>query len=464
MYDIAQHFITFLSGWFAANSYELSFAFGTLAVGLLADIQGVLKEYIEPELAETFEREGGLLGKFKKGKAVPVSDRASRMETEIASGGVSGGVDWNGGSIPTGDNNLIAEFLISTIGLGFSRTITDKMIWATDSKTKAIVDAWSRLVTGAMREWGTRLDMQLQGNGTGVRAIIKDTSTDTPPQYSVAIAGNPQACRWLREGEKYDIYDSTLATLRAGGPYQISKNGGILHMTQDVTFTASITGAAASDRIVGQGLKDADLNGLAYHISDSASGTYQNVARTAPWVQCRSVDAGSSKLDWSLIRLSLNLVRERLGGTTSDVIKGLTPYCGPEQQQNYEDAAQAISQVVRSSNNGTDKVDMMMGDGKVQGKDVMINIHADPTIFDWIEFDAFRRLEMTSMDFYKDPFTGSYVQPLYGTAASGITGRIAMYQISLKYQVQLAATRVVGMSYVKSLSAPSGYPIAGGLS
>lgn len=415
-----------------------------------ADIQGVYKEYIHPTLGETYEQVSALFGKIKKGKGTDVSDRASRFEFEVAPGGISGAANFDGGPVPVGDNNQVVESTVTTIGIDFSRSVTDKMDWATDNERKAIVKVQARLVRTALKELDTRMDIMLQGDGTGVAAIIKDTSTDTPPQYSVAIAGNPQATYWLREGEQYDIWNSGLTVQRANGPYVISRNGGILAETQDVTFTQTITGASASDRIVFQGFKNACFNGLAYLISDANTGTFQNLSRALPYVQARSVDAASAKLDWSLIRLSRNKIFKRMG----EIPNTLVPYCGPEQQQNYEDAAQAISQIVRQS--GPQKFDMMFDEGTVQGKKIMIDIHADPTRFYWLNFEDFIRLEMKKMDFLTT--NGDYIYRLYGTPSGGIVGPIHQTGFTLVYQAQLALKRPpVFMSYIKNLQVPTGY-------
>lgn len=416
-----------------------------------ADIQGVYKEYIHPNLEETYEQVFPFFKKLKSTKTVDVSGRASRFEFETAPGGVSGYVDHDGGAVPIGDNNLVVEALVSTIGIDFSRSITDKMDWATDSEKKAITKIHARLVRTALQEMSQRMDIAMQGNGSGVRAVLLDAATDTPPQYRVAITGNPAGTMWLREGEAYDVIAAAAfpGTIRAGGPYYIAKDGGILAETQDITTTAVITAAAALDRLVVHGAAQGDFHGLAYLISDAITGTFQNITRAKPYVQARSVDAGGAVLDWTFIRAARSKIFKRMGKIPS----GLIPYCGPDQQDNYEAGAQAISQLPRGTS--SQKFDMMLDEGTIQGKAVMINPHADPTLFYYLNMEDFIRLEMKKMDFLTT--NGEYIYRLYSApSGGGTTGPIHKVGFTLCYNAQLALKRPpVNMSYIKNLAVPS---------
>ena len=84
----------------------------------------------------------------------------------------------------------------------------------------------------------------------------------------------------VRRGEYYDLYDSTLATIRAGGPYKLSA---IDWANRKLTFTGIVTGAAATDQVVFEGsggiANPPGLKGLLYHNNTAESGTTHGVNR-----------------------------------------------------------------------------------------------------------------------------------------------------------------------------------------
>lgn len=416
-----------------------------------ADVQTILKEYIHPNLTKIQESDRTLFNWFKKTKAVPASTRASRIEMKVASGGRTKRIDFDAGQYPAGTNQKIMESTVSTVGLTHGRQLSELSKWASDSDRKAIINAMTDLVTDALQEFHLYFDMFLNAPNTGVLGIILDTTTFTAPKYSVNAAGNPWGTALLREGNEYDIYDSTLATLRAGGPYVIDADSGLDYEGQGVTFGASITGAAALDRIVLSGGVNNAITGLPDLVSDASSGTIQGVSRAKEWVRARRVDANSTALEWAYLRLALNKVRQRKG---ADRTKTLTPYMGFAQHHAYESMAQSITELTKGR--GNEDFDLMYGEGKIAGRDVLLGTHADPTKVMWLDQEAFIRPEVKSIDFKTDR-GGNYIFPLYGAPAGGITAPIAAEAFWLCWQGNIACVDFTNLSYVDELLVPSGY-------
>lgn len=413
------------------------------------DVQTVFREYLHPNLPKIQEQFKGLFNAFQKQKAVEVSTRASRFEVELASGGETAGINFDEGAFPTGVAPQMAEMTVSTVGLIHGRRLSDLSKWASDNDRKAIVKLWTHMLSGAIDEFHTIFDMFFNIGVSGVVGIIQDLTTFTAPKYYLNHASNPWGAYLLRERNKYDIYDSTLATLRAGGPYQVSS---LDPEGEGVTFDASITGVAANDRIVIRNMVNAAINGLADHISDSSSGTLQGRARSNPDMQVRRVDANSTALEWAYLRQALNKVVQRKGGR--EAVPMLTPYMALAQKHAYEEKAQAISEIVKGG--GNENFDLMFGDGKIDGRQVLIGIHADPTKVMWLDLKSFLRVEVRPIGFVKDE-DGKYVYRLYGAPSGGVTAPIASQAFYLGWQGQLVCRDYTSHAYIDELTVPAGY-------
>ena len=207
-------------------------------------------------------------------------------------------------------------------------------------------------------------------------------------------------------------------------------------------------GADLVARIVAQGMVNAGYFGIAYHVSDSSSGTWQGISRAKPYTQVRSVDAASGMLQHSHLRLSLNKVRFRKG---EDVLPKLTPYCGPAQKHAYEDLLNEIA--IWDKSKTRDNADLMYADVVVQGKPLMVNAHADPTKFQWLDKQAFIRAETIPFGFFQDK-EGKTIFPIVSTS-TGVPTAEDWFAVEQCFQV--GCVDPTNMAYVKSLAVPAGY-------
>jgi len=415
---------------------------GVLSV---AQIQATFKEKILPIVPKLYSIEDTLCSWIKRGQAEKVSDRAMRIALRSSPGGITAGMDYNGGSFPAGTASLFKEAQVTTIGLVHARQLNTKAIWATANKDQAVVIGLANEVAEGMIEFKTVLDKMLQVSNDGVMARIQGVGA--APTYDVAHASNPFGSQLLREGNVYDVYAADLTTLRANGPYYIVQDGGLDYVGKTATTTVAITAGAQHDCFIARGLVSASLAGLPYHINSSASGTWQNLARTAPYVRARSIDAAGAGLSLDDLRRSLNLVRLRKGVSMT---KSLTPYCNVQQSHAYEALGIAISEIAKGAS--TDKLELLFGEMTIAGRKAMENSNADPTKLQWIERSAFGWAVMKDIGDYE--VDGTHIFPVYDTT-TGVPK--AQIWFALGCQMQLFCTDVTNMSYIFGLALPPGY-------
>ena len=366
----------------------------------VSQLTPAMKERLTKAMGPLYDIQDALCAWIPQGDAVPVSDRAMRVDLKVGPGGVTGGVDLDGGSFSAGTGNLHKVATLQTVGLQHARQITAKAIYATDSEEKAVVNGWKDELRDAMIEYKHLLDQFIQGDETGVLAtLVSNVSGSTYLCHDITTPSNtPYGTALLRAGNKYDIYDAaTLATKRTGSPYAITQDGGLsLPGVCKVTFDSAITGYVANDKVVILNMVNAALFGLGYHVNDATSGTWQALSRALPYVQATSYDASNQPLDLNFIRVCLNLIRRRKGESQT---KKLTPYTAPEQEHAYEQLGIAISEIHKGA--GNEEIDLLFGDARMAGRKLMINTHADPTRIQFLEKSQFGWASMKKVGFFE---------------------------------------------------------------
>lgn len=417
----------------------------------MADISGnveyIMREKIEPTLPATYNEVQSLGAKVQGGKSLEVSTRTYRIPLEVAIGGETGYVNFDGGANMAGTRSFKDLATGSTVGLAHARQITCLAQYATDTQEKAIEADLAHEVALAMKGLKIQEDQYLQIGPSSVLATI--SGAGSAPTYSVkeTDGSNPFGASLLSEGNKYDIYDYLLTSLRANGPYQIVGKGGIDLFNQNVTFTASITAGVATDVIVAEGGLNAGLQGLPYLVKTSTA-TWQGVTGTLPYTKATGVDANWSTLQLPMFYLLKGQIIYRKG---EDKIPSLTPYMNSSMEQAYIELAQP-SIIINMGSSGSQNADPLFGSTSMFGKKPMINAHADPNKIYFLDFSAFRRAEVHPMSFKTDS-KGNRMFPVYG--ANYVPSNADWFQV--EHQWQLACVDPTNMGVLANVQTPAGY-------
>jgi hypothetical protein len=414
----------------------------------ISQAQPLFKELIIGEAPRLYEAEDSLSSYFKKAAKVhKVSDRAVRVTLDAQPGGVTVGMDFNGGGFVAGTGSLFKEFTVQTVGISHNRQLNTKAIWSTATEEVAVKKGLAGEMAAAMVELKAQEDKFLQASNDGVLAIIQ--SAASAPTYDVNHASNPFGARLLRAGNQYDVYASDMTTRRGTAAWTIVQDGGIDDPGETVTTTASITSGAANDRIVIANMINAAFNGLPYHFSSSSSGTYQGLARTLEYIRAREVAAGTTSLELSYIRRAINAVKRRIG---KEAARTLVPYYSSAQEHAYEQLGIAISEIAKGG--GDQDLDLLFGDIKFAGKKGMCNDNADPSKIAFLPKGAFQRAELASVGYFGDEVGEGPLFPVYGTTTGVPT---AAWWFALTHQWQLICVNPSALVFISGLTVPAGY-------
>ena len=421
-----------------------------------------MKERLESALEfSMFQEEDALVAFFPMGSGKPVSTRAMRIALDAAPGGITANIDLDGGANKAGTGSLYDVATVSTVAFGHSRQITRRVIEACKGEEKALEDLYKKELAKMVPEFKRMLDKQLQVSTDGVLATLYSSvgSGVYNAHDSVTPSNTPFGIQLLRQNNDYDVYASNLVTLRANGPYRVIQASGLDQANRRVTVAAAsapntpadITGYAANDVMVLQSGINANLQGLPYHLSNSASGTWQGISRANDYVQARGINAGGVALSLDHMRLAINAVIQRKGTGGGSVDK-LQPYTGLPQDHAYANLIDTVMQVNKDGGYN-DSADLFFKNMTAMGKTFRLNTNADPTKIQYLQKNVFGWAIMKKLGFYTDP-NGNTAFPVISTT-TGVPSNTMWLQVD--FEGQLYCKDPTSLVYIYNLAQPTGY-------
>jgi hypothetical protein len=323
---------------------------------------------------------------------------------------------------------------------------TKKAEISTNSEEKAIADVVRKDMKNGVKEMNWALDALLQGSGTGQISTLTSFSSLT-----WTLGGNFKTLL-LHRGMRVELYDATFATKRTGVATIIRVN----YSAGTVTVDANPAGITNGDLIVHEGLSGANptsLFGLRTFQSDSTSGTTLGLTRADyPEIQAQSVNAASTFLSPPMVRAALNKLRIKRDDDA--IMAGLIAHTSPVQTDAYEQNAQLVSRIDKTSSSKED-FSLFFSPTNFAGVPSKTNIKADPTIIDFLCLDRWGLAVSQDIDFYRDPGNGETVFPLYDTTTGARVPAAAWYII---FSGQVFSEDPGAGAYIYGLSKPSLYP------
>lgn len=221
-------------------------------------------EQVAEDLAVYWQYDGQLTGKIGPSKRAEATRYLYRIPVELYMSGTFGKYIADGGDMLAGsgrrETHLTAGFFDSLIAF----EITKEQIDLSRTSTQARVNTLSRTLAQAMVVLGGYDNIHLHGDGTGLLTAAASSSPGGT-QLVFAAATDGLGVNQVFEGMWVDVWDSTGATKRAGGPYRITA---IDWGTKTVTFGASVTGIAGTDRLA---VYNADIYGPSTLVSFSST-------------------------------------------------------------------------------------------------------------------------------------------------------------------------------------------------
>jgi hypothetical protein len=388
-----------------------------MAAGANADFLSLQLERVRPFLPVAYEREKGFGAKIKKVEGIEVSSRNLRLPIQVFPGGKFGYCTFAGTSLGLGGASQTVVATLTPVGIRFNVQINRDVQYYTNSAEKAIAQVLKKELENAVPEFATQIDMELQGDGTGVRLI---SSLYAANVFTAAAATWAIGAQNLRVGQDVAVYDTTLATNR-GETTITNINLG----ARTVTVLAAPGGSTTGDKLLPSGVTGANpvtLFGIPYHGKTSgtwltlALATYTNLAQP-------QVDAVTAMLNVSHVRLLVNQIQMRNGTDVFD--DGDWNVCIHQNlQDSWADLGDNISEIMLTPGQDQKMTDLAANarqKPKIAGFPTMVGVHYNPTRFELVDFKNWGRGEAQPIDFYKDRNGNMYFTPVSTADGSPLT-------------------------------------------
>src|SRR6267142_5987041 len=410
-----------------------------------ANVIALQLEKVRDKVPLLYERDDILLTMIQqRGDVEKVSSRNMRLPLQVNPGGKAGSYNADGGDLGRGSGTAYDVAQVSPIFFRFAIEITKLVEYATNGRERAVENAAKREVANGMKQFRAFLDKRMQTAGNGVLGTINSIASTT---FTMAV---PSGAALVYVGQTVQIYDTTLTTNR--GTCNVVACDPI--NAQTITVDVVPGGTVATDVIVHDGLTGAQpvsLFGIKYHQNAATTGTWLNLNRATYPVQLQTprVNAASSALVPTYVRLAINKVRKALG---INQLGKLIAYTSVEQEHAWENLGIAISTVVKEGAGGrASDLDLLFtGKKTMSGIGLKTSINADQTRIDFLDMSHWGRAVMKDIDYFE--VGGQTIFPPYG--ASGGLAAAMLYYFDTGFQVWNESPR--SGSFVDALARPSG--------
>jgi hypothetical protein len=410
------------------------------------DVVATQLEKVEKNVPTLYDNDDLFYTSVEKAQVEVVSTRDMRIPLKLHPGSAFGYFDTDNGDMGTGEAPDYDKAVISTVNMKLAVQWTTKAEWGTDDKRKAVINTLNDLLANSMAEFRRQSESQCMTAGTGVLATVTsiapaggvDTITCTTDGFGVKL---------LRVGQRVSVYDATRVTNKTpGGPQKIT----FIDITNKTFKIASVPGIIAGDVILPEGLVGSTpvgLYGLPYHVSNSTSGSWLGLSRSAiPEIVSNGVDA-SSALALEHGRLAINKIGDRVG-----IDKNYKPeaWMHPAQAASYESLGTLVSIIQKQAK--AEDLNLYFGEGmQIAGAPVKTSFLWDKTRIDFNISSLWGRAELKAPGFYT--VGGRKIFEMRGPSGGVATSQIFYIVASWN----LFHKNPQAASYIYNLTVPAGY-------
>lgn len=287
------------------------------------ELSVVLREVIEPDVADLVERDDTLYKLMPKGGEI--NGRGVNLLAEVSPNPAIG---WfaEGGAYPNGSNSQRIKMNATFARLAITSRMTRDALEGADKMS--VINVLTSEITNDMKSALREISQQLYGDGSGVKGIVASVSSETVTFRTGISDLTPDVANYansfgtynlIPRGEYQFISGDGASDRDAGtGGTQTVAVGSVLPIvaTSNVATLLSITSGSVAvfddvpdsanilldgDMIVSKGSYGIALKGLDYHIS-SGTGTYQNVSRASyPSLRCYVLNASNTAITVAML-------------------------------------------------------------------------------------------------------------------------------------------------------------------
>jgi hypothetical protein len=350
----------------------------------------------------------------------------------------------DGGDLGRGTGAQYAKATLTPIPLLVALEATRATMWNTASDNIAIKNAIKDQLTDGTTEYKAQYDRYIFGDGTGVMATVASGGAGTTPVMTA-----PVGTRWLRQGHKYSVYDTTLAAKK-----DTVTVDSLTHPTRTANIlVAAAGGAAAGDKYLPEGVTGANpvwFNGFRYHFSSATTGSWMGISRTNPQLNTIEVNAGG-QLSQAHVRALRNRMRLFRG---SQIFKSgdWRFVVNPAQLHAYEQIAWTLNFIPKGPKERSG-VDVMYDPEAmtIDGVAVEVQDNQRPDTIDLTNLKNWYRVETVAFGLYTVQDISTF--PVYG-ASGGLSATDITYLCGIS---QFGVDDPGAGGYISSLTVPAQY-------
>jgi hypothetical protein len=379
-------------------------------------------EKVRKNVPTAYEQEHVLLDMIdKRGDVIDASSRNIRLPILVRPGGKGsqGTADFDDMGRGSGSTWDVAT--LSTIQFRWAFEVSKLAEYATKGNDKAVEDVAVREVAEAMKMFKRFLDCVYQTPGNGQLDTIGSTYT-TGTTFPVA---NPNSFYFNQD---IQVYPAGLASASRG----MATVTQVDPLLKTITVNAAPPGTIAGDALainISQGAGGANpvsLEGLLYNHVDSASGSWNNLARsTYPEVlKTPHVAAAGSTITPALRRLGENKLRRVLG---VDFDEPLVAYMNVDQEAAWENVGITVTTNIQAQISGETSQDMLKRrpPKTFGGLPIKTSIHATIQRIDVLALKHWGRGVTKEVDLFEEG--GQTVFQLYGQSGGLLAGYLSYF-------------------------------------
>lgn len=290
----------------------------------IATILPAIKQMTVEGLREQFEQGTETYNMFGRGQAPFTNGKgwrvASQLRPPVGVGGIA-----EGGSFNQPSAELMDDMYIYPMSMTIAWELTGSA-WRNAENSDTMIDGAKGIIERRNMALKKEANRQIFDNGAGGRATYK-SGTTTPLFYNaldhapLTSLHTTKGSRHLEIDERYDWYDSTLATLRQAGVRILTKPS-----NKTATIGAAVTGATDGDILVLSNSLYKMPRGIPYIVNNS--GIYQLQDRSV-YRQLNAVvrDLAGSACGVSDFTFTKNLLISRAGVGKAKTLIAIMSLC-----------------------------------------------------------------------------------------------------------------------------------------
>ncbi|HEX3156793.1 MAG TPA: hypothetical protein VHV32_19345 [Candidatus Angelobacter sp.] len=387
-----------------------------------ANIQSVALqlEKVRKNVPTAYEQEHVLLDMIdKRGDVIDASTRNIRLPQLIRPGGKfsQGTADFD--DMGRGSGSTWDVGTLSTLQFRFAFEVSKLAEYATKGNDKAVEDVAVREVAEAMKMFKRALDCVYNTNGTGQLDSIAAISGTT------LTVANPNIFFFNQD---IQVYPTGLASAARG----LCTVTAVDPLLKTITVNALPAGTIVGDALVinisqgAGGANPVSLEGLLYNHVDSASGSWNNLARSTypEALKTPHVAAGGATITPALRRLGENKLRRVLG---VDFDEPLVTFMNVDQEAAWENVGITVTTNIQAQISGENSQDMLKRrpPKTFGGIPIKTSIHATIQRIDVIALKHWGRGVTKEVDLFEEG--GQTVFQLYGQSGGLLAGYISYF-------------------------------------